>query len=115
MIMLTIVPVITINQTRATNFNGQLLFECTAVGTPDARFLGWETASRGNATGEIMVNVERRAFDVAIFTRLNPPDLATCRQEGGYMCIFDNGDPSNIIRSLALECEDCRSEIAVPE
>ena len=86
--------------------NGQLIFECTAVGTPDLRFFGWETASGENATGQIVMNIGRRVSDVAIFTRLNATDFATCQQDGGYVCVFDNGDPSNTLRSAALECED---------
>ena len=100
-----------INETSASNTNGLLTFRCTATGKPGIQFRGWETALGRNASGETIVTTDKRrddTDDAVIHTRLEITDFATCQQAGGYVCVFDTGDPSNTARSSVIDCPECK-------
>lgn len=79
------------------------------MGFSSIRFRGWETASGRNATGETAVSIDNRQSEqVEVTARLEVADFATCQQDGGYVCTFDSGDPSNIARSSIIDCPDCK-------
>ncbi len=84
------------------------MFECIATGLPDIQFLGWEAARGGSATGEEQVTADRRTDDAVISARLNVADFDTCQQDGGYVCVFDDGDTSNTVRSSVINCPGCK-------
>ena len=96
-----------ISEASANNIDGHLFFVCTAIGLPNIRFHAWERAFGRNATGETIVTIDRRTDDVVISARLEIIDTATCQQDGGYVCIFDDGDLSSTARSAPMDCPEC--------
>ena len=85
--------------------NRQIHFSCEGIGYPDTHFLGWETSHGVHVTGSRQTNsTQEGTFEDTNTASLYVDSLTTCQEAGGYVCAYDNGNPSNIVRSPVLEC-----------
>ena len=101
----TLLPaVIMIRATQIFNINGEIGFRCQAIGYPSIRFVMWQTAT-GESVSETKSSGQQYFYETIRVSVLDDVDPLTCRQAGGYVCIYDNGrDNSTAITSQVLRC-----------
>ena len=54
-----------------------------------------------------MVTIDRRTDDTVMSARLIT-GITACQHDGGYVCVFDDGDPSNTTRNAPMDCPECK-------